>query len=202
MRVRGLEITLADGADDPLRPVSLGGATVLGGLLAVEAEEQISAVRRYHPDGSCTVSAFTPVITRYRSVAFALTLGEGTAEPAAHALVHALRPVLASQLDCGEEGLCVAHTTDLGSPPQPALLLLDTYEGGAGFARAVDLQLLGRCLRLVDELLAERCCDGSGCPRCVRTRHCHQADAASATLDRAGAQEIVARLLGRSGAER
>ena len=76
------------------------------------------------------------------------------------------------------------------------VLLIDTFVGGVGYARAADLSLIENCLRLIDQLLRRRCCDNSGCIRCVETIYCHQSDPEAVDLDREAAREIVGRLLG------
>ena len=194
VRVRRLDVSLL--SPEELRPLSLGGETVAGGVARVRVKEEIVGQRRHAPSGKLrSISTFEPVITEFETEARVLSLGALTTEPAAHALVHTLRPVLEAYVDCGEEGLHVAHTQDLAGRG-PALLLIDTFPFGVGYARAVDLGLLGDALELVRQILGEVCCDGSGCERCIETMHCHQTEPNEADLDRAGAQSLLVRLLG------
>ncbi|MCC6747867.1 MAG: DUF1998 domain-containing protein [Deltaproteobacteria bacterium] len=194
VRVRELKVSLEQ--PELLRPLSLGGATLEGGLVSVAVEERITATRHHGPTGALrTLVTFAPIEVRYRSLARVLTTGGEASEAALHALVHLLRNALEALFDCGEEGLHLAHTTELAGRG-PALLCLDTFPGGAGYARALELGRLREALSLVRELLDGACCDGAGCPRCVRTLHCHQMEPERATLDRAGARALVDRLIG------
>ena len=194
VRVRRLHVELLPGSE--LRQVSLGGEPVAGGLVGVRATEEVSAVRRHAADGALRgSSSFAPRRTELVTEAQVLVVGELAGEPALHALIHLLRSVLAALIDCGEEGLLIAHTADLAGRGS-ALLLIDGYSGGGvGYARAADAALLADALRLCQRILAEGCCE-AGCPRCVRSHDCHQPDPTAADLDRAGAARLVTRLVG------
>jgi hypothetical protein len=197
VRVRRLETTVLDPA--ALRPLSLGGGPLQGGLVPVRLRETISGVRHHARSGRLVQAAsLEPLVAEVVSEGRVLLFpGEAAAtEPALHALVHLLRPTLAAILDLGEEGLIVAHSPALGALG-PALLFVDTHEGGAGYARALDARVLRRGVELARLLLDGACCDGrTGCERCVRTTHCHDAAPDRSTLDRAGAALLVEKILG------
>ena len=79
---------------------------------------------------------------------------------------------------------------------EPVLLLIDTHEGGGGYARAADWPVLRGALRLAGRILERRCCgESGGCARCVRTVHSHQLDPLTVELDRDGALALVRRLV-------
>jgi hypothetical protein len=203
VRIRSIHTTVLE--PEMLRPLSLGGATFRGGLSAVRVVETVSGVRRHRSDGSLDgIAGFEPLAASFRSLARVLFVG-AVGEPALQALANLLRPCLAAVMDCGEEGLEVATAIRLEGDPAleaegPVLLLVDTYEGGAGYARAADSRALREALRLAAAILEQRCCGtDEGCPRCVRTIHCHVEDPSKAALDRSGARALVAKLLGGSG---
>jgi ATP-dependent helicase YprA (DUF1998 family) len=213
-RVRSIHVSVLE--PELLRPMSLGGAALRGGLTAVRVEETIHGVRRHRGDGALAGRAsFEPIVARYGSLAQVLFVGKEVSEPALQALANLLRHCLAAVIDCGEEGLEVATSLRLEgfglsaaasstrgpessgelAEEGPVLLLIDTYEGGAGYARAADSRALRDALGIAARVLGQGCC-GAGCPRCVRTTSCYVEDPEGQTLDRAGAQAVVARLLG------
>jgi ATP-dependent helicase YprA (DUF1998 family) len=199
IRIRSIHTSILDPGE--LRPLSLGGATVRGGLCAVAVTETVTGARRHRSDGSLDgIEAFAPLTASFRSLARVLCVGV-VGEAALQAFANLLRPCLAAVMDCGEEGLEVATAMALdGADPTlaaegPVLLLIDSYEGGAGYARAVDSRVLREALRLALAILEETCCS-EGCPRCVRTIHCHVEDPSRIPLDRAGARALTSRLLG------
>jgi ATP-dependent helicase YprA (DUF1998 family) len=214
-RLRSLSTDVLE--PDQIRPMSIGGDKLMGGLVRVRVTETINGARRHRSDGTLDVLlTFEPVETTITSVARLLLVGREATEPALRALVEVLRPCLATVMDCGEEGLHVAHAPllkdagELGSSRPsgtlrdetaglseqgPVLQLIDTYEGGAGFARAADWRVLREALRLVAQILDQDCCT-DGCPRCVRTIHTHHPDPQSVDLDREGAKQLVRRLIG------
>jgi DEAD/DEAH box helicase/MrfA Zn-binding domain len=202
-RVRSLHARVLE--PQRLRPMSMGGENLRGGLVRVRVTETVAGVRRHLPDGSLDgLDTFAPIEACIHSVARVLLLGNQTTEPALRALVNLLRPCLAAVLDCGEEGLHVAGAPRLDNTieeldEEPVLLLIDTHEGGGGYARAADWPVLREALRLAARILDRRCCgDSAGCPRCVRTVHSHQLDPLTAELDRDGAQALVQRLVSAS----
>ncbi len=204
IRIRSIHTSILEPGE--LRPLSLGGATIRGGLSAVRVSETVTGARRHRSDGTLDgITGFEPIRASFRSFARVLLVGS-TSEPALQALANLLRPCLAAVLDGGEEGLEIATAQRLelegraeeagGGPLEgPALFLIDTYEGGAGYARAADARVLREALRLASAILEESCCE-SGCSRCVRTIHSHVEDPSKAALDRAGARVLTSRLLG------
>ncbi|MCA9667427.1 MAG: hypothetical protein KC503_17630 [Myxococcales bacterium] len=195
VRVRKLAVNIEDA--DALRELSLGGEQVLGGLARVVAIERIVGSRRHRRDGTLSsVSTFAPIETRVRGEARVLCVPRDGGEPAVHALVHLLRAALGVLLDCGEEGLVVAHTVDLAGRG-PALLLLDTFPGGVGYARAADVKVqkaaLTLCAALLDSTFAKA--DDAAVEAVARVAQCHDLSPSRAQLDVGGARVLLRRLL-------
>jgi DEAD/DEAH box helicase domain-containing protein len=96
----------------------------------------------------------------------------------------------------GPFDLDVAYQPGFGDALLPTLAFVDLHPGGAGFASAITAEVVGRLSRLALEVLG-RCPAGcvreDGCPACLQTWHCHEADSA---LSRSGARAALTALLG------
>lgn len=198
-RLRSLSTDVLDAG--ALKPLSIGGQNLVGGLVRVRVTETVTGVRRHRSDGALDeLLTYEPIETTITSVARILLLGQGVGTPALRAVAQLLRVCLPAVMDCGEEGLHVAHAPVLRNAPElegegPVLQLIDTYEGGAGYARAADWGVLREALELARRILDQGCCT-EGCPRCVRTIFSHHPDPQGVELDREGARQLVRRMVG------
>lgn len=154
---------------------SIGGLPFSFGLVRAHIRERVSGYRRLAQRGvleSATYSA--PIEGTHEGDAtvlgFPAELGWKASPSARHGLVHLLRTCLPAVIDSGEDDLEVVDVEYAGTP---AIAFIDLHPGGAGFARAVDIDAL-RSLMLLSQAVLRGCTcgDEAGCPRCVRIVDC------------------------------
>lgn len=209
-RIRSVHCTVLE--PRRLRPLGLGGLELRGGLVAVRLKEEIVGLRRHRRDGSLIgAENFEPIDVELTTMARVLAMPVEASLPALRALAYLLRDCLPAILDCGEEALQVvygprielrrpadaddAQTATTKLPSGPVLLCVDTYPGGAGYARAADWPVLREALGLALSLLeTQKCCE-QGCERCVRSVRSYQRDPRAIELDRDGARRLARQLL-------
>jgi hypothetical protein len=212
-RIRSAHTTVLE--PERIKPLSLGGLEVYGALTAVRYHERILGVRRHRRDGSLAGNeSFEPIELALESEARALLLPRGVELPTLRALTYVLRDCLPAICDLGEQGLVLtyaerielrsggapleegsADAIDAGLPADvaglfsaPVLLLVDTYPGGVGYARAADWAVLRDALGLALRLLeSER--------EFWTPLRCHQRDPRQVEVDRAGARALCRQLL-------
>ncbi|UQA59045.1 Zn-binding domain-containing protein [Polyangium aurulentum] len=191
---------------DPMR--SLGGAPFLLEHRTVDVEESVLGLRRHGPDGrERDVAMYAdPIHCRYATRAAVLGLpadafgaiGQGTL----HALAHLFRVTLPAFVHHREEDLAVVRIERFGAAGAPAIAFVDLHPGGVGFSEAVTLDVLrmaaGWSLAIAERCPA-RCAEAAGCPRCLRIVQCHATPGDAAVLEKAGAREVLGKMLGRAG---
>ena len=122
------------------------------------------------------------------------------AEPGAvHGIAHLVRATLRAFLQHREEDLDVSWSDE-----HSQLYFVDRHPGEAGFARALNSSVLHHALFWAHQILlharhADGCAAQDGCPACVRGVACHS-PAAEAAPSRRGAENLLARVLGKDSA--
>jgi ATP-dependent helicase YprA (DUF1998 family) len=183
---------------------TLGGAAFGLEVRRVEVEEEVIGLRRHGPDGRQRDAAAyaEPISARFVTRATLMTFPREsfaeTGEATLHALSHLLRTTLPAFVRHDDEDLDI--TWSPGAPGEPATIaFVDAHPGGVGFAEAVTLDALRAATRWSLALCRRcpaNCGSPTGCPRCLQIQRCHAEPARQQLLDRAGAQRVLAELLG------
>jgi ATP-dependent helicase YprA (DUF1998 family) len=174
--------------------------------LPVEVEEEVLGLRRHGPDGlpRDAASYADPIVCRYATRATILGLPRerfGEVDAATlHALAHLFRETLPAFLHHAEDDLEIARVVlGPGGDDEARLAFVDARPGGVGFADAIDLEVLRHAAKWA-LALTRRCSGGcgapAGCPRCLRITACHAPAEEQDLLDKAGAERVLAALLG------
>lgn len=182
---------------------SIGGAEFTLTTRVVHVTDEVIGLRRHGPDGvECDTSFYDePIVARYTTRATVFALPQSGFGPvstgALHALCHLFRVVLPMFVHHTEDDLELTWMESFGSDGCPAIVFVDSHPGGAGFAEAVNVEVLRQVIRW-SLALTRRCPRGchqpSGCPGCVRTLRCHAEHPGD--LDKLGADAVLAKLVG------
>jgi ATP-dependent helicase YprA (DUF1998 family) len=175
--------------------------------------EEVLGFRRFDPDGLVrdTTSYHEPIACSFAARAAVLGLPPASFgdvdEGSLHALAHLFRTTLPAFLHHGEEDIEIAWLpafTSGGAETEPSIAFVDAHPGGAGFADAVTLDVLRACVRW-SLALVRRCPAGcarrAGCLFCLQIKGCHSEPERALVLDKAGADRVLAVLVGEEEAK-
>lgn len=194
---------------------TIGGAPFTLRHVPVEVVEEVVGLRRYGPDGFERDAAFypEPIACRYATRAAILGLPAapfGDVDAATlHALTHLFRATLPAFVHHAEGDLEVARgvvaPAGEGEADAGALIaFIDAHPGGAGFADAIDADVVRQIVRW-SLALVRRCSGGcrgrAGCVRCLQITACHAEPEEQYLLDKLGADRVLAALVGPAAAK-
>jgi hypothetical protein len=181
---------------------SLGGEAFHLDHPWVYLHETIQGLKTYDPVGRLLEATdyAEPIETRYRTRAAVLSLQLTPEEPAPavmNTLVHVFRHVLPAFLKYHAFDLDIEYLTAYGPEKLASVAFIDRHPGGAGFARAVSIEVLRHVFYFSHQLLTR--CPG-GCSSNAGSRLCLRAEPGGGELiDRAGAGRVMGRVVPDAG---
>ena len=200
---------------------SLGRAPFLLQHREVAITETVSGVRRFDLRGEVLDATLyeQPITCRYETAATILGFPASDALPGEislntlHTVAHGFRQALGAFLCWREEDLDIAPLARTDAPAgerseaepagrsqrrwgTPSIAFVDLHPGAAGFAAAIDLDIL-RHLATWTLALIRGCPDSckSGCPRCLHITSCRAPASFYQQTDKAGAEKLLTALL-------
>ncbi|MFO0588305.1 MAG: Zn-binding domain-containing protein [Polyangiaceae bacterium] len=191
---------------------TLGGASFALRHVPVTVREETFGFRRFDPNGLVrdTTLYADPIACAYTTRAAVLGLPAasfGAIDAASlHALTHLFRTTLPAFLHHGEEDIEITWIQAFSrgdGEAEPSIAFVDAHPDGAGFADAITLDVLRACVRW-SLALTRRCPGGctrrAGCLFCLQIRDCHSDPDGALDLDKAGADRVLAALVGEAEA--
>lgn len=176
----------------------LGGAPFSLQHRDADIDETVLGVRRFDLRGRAVDSSVydEPVRCRFRGRVAVLGFpARALAPEVLHALVHGFRTCLPALVCHGDDDLEVVAMPAHGDEAV-AVAFVDMHPGGAGFAEAVDIEVIGELVRRALALMRD-CPAGctTGCPACLHTWTCRAPAEQYQRVDKTGAESLLAALL-------
>lgn len=175
---------------------SIGGEVFSLQHRDADIHERVLGVRRYDLGGRALDSTAYDEAVQSRFHGRVAVLGfpaHAITPETLHGLVHAFRICLPALVRHGEDDLDV-----VALPDDNAIAFVDLHPGGAGFADALTLEVVGRLLRAAHSLVRDcpAAC-ASACPECLHIWSCRAPAEQYQRVDRAGAAALLRALLER-----
>ncbi|GAB4569341.1 MAG: hypothetical protein Tsb0020_23440 [Haliangiales bacterium] len=170
----------------------LGGAPFTFQHRDADITESVHGLRRLDGRGDVIDTSVYERPLRSRFVGRVAVLGFLDNHPTPdtlHGLVHGALSVLPALISYDDDDLNVVSL-----PDSNAIGFVDLHPGGAGFADAIDLDVV-RDIFAASLAMARACGCQSGCPRCIHLPTCRASTHELQQVDKAGLQALLSALL-------